>query len=119
MGQAKNRGPLEARIEAAKQSSIQSRDPVIESLRETLEIPARIKFLGYRVKVDSANQFLATVADGARHYVETPETATVFHGFDEASAMTQAEQGEVVVAVFDFGAKLLVANVPVGETAAD
>lgn len=119
MGQAKNRGPLEARVEAAKQSSIQSRDPVIESLRETLEIPARIKFLGYRVKLDSANQFLVTVVDGARNYVETPETATVFHGFDEATAMMLAEQGEVVVAVFDFGAKLLVANVPVGETAAD
>lgn len=119
MGQAKNRGPLEARIEAAKQSSIQNNDPVIESLRETLEIPERIKFLGYRVKVDSANQFLVTVADGARNYVETPETATVFRGFDEATAMTQAERGEVVVAVFDFGAKLLVANVPIGETEAE
>lgn len=119
MGQAKNRGPLEARVEAAKQSSIQSRDPVIESLRATLEIPERIKFMGYRVKVDSANRFLATDADGTRRYAETPETATVFHGFDEATAMVQAGQGEVVVAVFDFGAKLLVANVPTDKAMAD
>ena len=107
MGQAKNRGPLEARIEAA----IQSKDHRIESLRETLSIPERIKFCGYRVKVDEANEFLGP-DNGESRYVDSPEKALSFKAFDEAKELARAEQGEVVVAMFDFGAKLLVANVP-------
>ena len=108
MGQAKNRGPLEARIEAA----LQSKDQRIESLREVLGIPERVKFCGYLVKVDEANEFLGAIDNGVYGFVGAPESAISFDTFDEAQKLIRAGQGEVVVALFDFGAKLLVANVP-------
>ena len=107
MGQARNRGPLEARIDAA----VQSKDQRIESLRETLGIPERIKFCGYRVKVDEADEFLGP-ENAENRYVDSPEKALSFKVFDEAKNQARSEQGEVVVAMFDFGAKLLVAHVP-------
>ena len=108
MGQAKNRGPLEARIEAA----LKSRDLRIESLRDLLGIPEQVNFCGYLVKVDQADQFLSAINDGKYDYIAAPESALSFSSFDDAQKLTRAEQGEVVVALFDFGSKLIVANVP-------
>ena len=113
MGEARNRGPLEARVESA----IKSRDLRLESLRETLGIPDSVKFGGYLVKIDDRDDgFLGHSNNGSRVYVGSPEQAIQFRTFDEANAQVQVEQGEVVVALFDFGAKLVVANVPADVT---
>ena len=108
MGQAKHRGSLEARVETA----IKAKDHRIEALRETLAIPERIKFCGYLVKVDETDEFLATIHNGIYGYVGNPETALRLNDFDEAWKLARDEHGEVVVALFDFGAKLVVANMP-------
>jgi len=108
MGQAKNRGPLEARIEAA----LQAKDQRIESLREVLGIPERVKFCGYLVKVDEADEFLGAINGDVYSYVGAPESALSFGTFDEARELARDDQGEVVVALFDFGAKVIVVNVP-------
>lgn len=107
MGQAKNRGPLELRIEAA----LQTKDHRIESLRTLLGIPEAVAFGGYLVKVDQADDFLATIDNGSYCFVESPQNALSFDAFDDARELARAEQGEVVVALFDFGSKLIVANV--------
>lgn len=108
MGQAKNRGPLAARIEAAEQL----KDRRIESLREILGIPERVAFSGYLVKVDRCDEFLGAINDGAYAFVDAPESAVSFAAYDDARKLARAEQGEVVVALFDFGAKVIVVNVP-------
>lgn len=107
MGEAKNRGPLEARIETA----IQAKDSRIEKLRKDLGIPERVEFCGYLVKVDTADQFLGAIDDGAYSFVTSPEQAFSYGVFDDAFELARPDQGEVVVALFDFGKKLIVANV--------
>lgn len=108
MGQAKQRGSLEERIEMAGKHH----DERIGALRETLGIPDAVKFGGYLVKVDAGDEFISAISDVQRAYSSSPEEAKVFAAFDEAIAVADGARGEVVVALFDFGAKLLVANVP-------
>jgi hypothetical protein len=107
MGQAKNRGSLEARINAA----VQTKDYRIESLRKILGIPERVMFNGYLVKVDQTDEFLGAINNGVYGFVGAPENALSFNAFDDARNLARAEQGEIVVALFDFGSKLIVANV--------
>lgn len=107
MGQAKNRGSLEARIEAA----IKSKDPRIDKLRADLGIPDSIRFKGYLLKVDDQDEFVADVSDGVYGFAASPEQALQFQTFDQARELARAEHGEVVVALFDFGSKLVVAHV--------
>jgi len=114
MGQARNRGSLEARIEAAAQL----KDQRIESLRELLGIPERVAFNGYLVKIDRSDEFLGAINDdGSYAFVGAPESAVRFAAFDDARTLARAEQGEVVVALFDFGSKVIVVNVPDEPTA--
>ena len=107
MGQAKSRGSLEERIEAA----IKLKDPRIEKLRADLSIPEKVMFSGYLIKVDDQDKFVADVSDGIYGFASSPEQALQFQTFDQARDLTRAEHGEVVVALFDFGRKLVVAHV--------
>ena len=59
MGQAKQRGSLEERIELASSG----RDERIGALRETLGIPDAVKFGGYLVKVDDGDEFVSALGD--------------------------------------------------------
>ena len=107
MGQAKQRGSLEERIELASAG----RDERVGALRETLGIPDAVKFGGYLVKVDDGDEFVSALGD-QRAYASSPDEAKVFGAFDEAIAVADSARGEVVVALFDFGAKVIVVNVP-------
>lgn len=107
MGQAKNRGSLEERVEAA----IKSKDPRLEKLRADLGIPERVTFSGYLLKVDDQDKFVSDVSDGIYGFATSPEQALQFQTFDQARDLARAEHNEVVVALFDFGSKLLVAHV--------
>ena len=107
MGQAKQRGSLEERIELASHG----RDERVGALRETLGIPDAVKFGGYLVKVDDGDEFVSALGD-QRSYASSPDEAKVFGAFDEAIAVADSARGEVVVALFDFGAKVIVVNVP-------
>ena len=68
MGQAKQRGSLEERIELASHS----RDERVGALRETLGIPDAVKFGGYLVKVDAGDEFVSALGD-KRAYASSPD----------------------------------------------
>lgn len=110
MGQAKNRGPLAARIEAAaqlKDQRIEYRCANCSAFPKALPSAAI-----WSRSIAPTSFFGAINDDGAYAFVGAPESAVRFAAFDDARKLARAEQGEVVVALFDFAAKVIVVNVP-------
>lgn len=73
--------------------------------------PSRSIFAVIWSRLIRQTNFLSAINDGKYDYIAAPESALSFSS-DDAQKLTRAEQGEVVVALFDFGSKLIVANVP-------
>ena len=107
MGQANSRGSLETRISAA----LASKDPRLEKLRADLGLPEKVQFGGYLVKVDDQDEFLGDINNGIYGFVASPEQALQFESFDDANDKARSAQNEVVVTLFEFGSKLVVAHV--------
>ena len=107
MGQAKNGVPVESHINSVASST----DPRLAKLRADLGLPAKVPFSGYLVKVNDQDEFLGDISNGTHGFVASPEQALRFESFDDANSKARLEQSEVVVALFEFGNKLIVAHV--------
>ena len=106
-GPSKKGGSVESRIE----SVVFSNDTRLAKLRADLDLPDKVQFGGYLLKVDDQDEFLGDISNGVYGFVTSPEQALQFNSFDDANLKARPEQREVVVALFEFGSKLIVAHV--------
>ena len=107
MGQGKHGDSVESHIESVASSN----DSRLAKLRADLGLPDKVQFGGYLVKVNDQDEFLGDISNGVHGFVASPEQALPFESFDDANSKARPEQREVVVALFEFGRKLIVAHV--------
>ena len=83
-GPSKKGGSVESRIE----SVVFSNDTRLAKLRADLDLPDKVQFGGYLLKVDDQDEFLGDISNGVYGFVTSPEQALQFNSFDDANLLT-------------------------------
>ncbi|MBC7198382.1 MAG: hypothetical protein H5U32_03935 [Pseudomonas balearica] len=121
MGQAKNRGSLEQRIEQAKAERAELAEKLglekrtIGEIKSDLGLPEDARFHGYAVHNPEKDDFLSIYSDTkdaiTKQWVNSPAGAKCFEDFVDAYKLARADHGEIVVGVFETDYQWLVADV--------
>lgn len=119
MGQAKQRGTAEQRVDQANakteaQAEAEGLHPIsVDQLREDNNVPADAKFVGFVVWLRERDEFLVhleeTVASTARAYGKFVDAAVLFSTWHDAFSHAKASKHPAIVAVaFDVGNQIMV-----------
>lgn len=121
MGQAKNRGTREQRIDQARaeREELASRlgleQRSIGEIKGELGLPDRARFHGYAVHEPAKDEFLFSFTDTndaiTRQWIGDPGLAKCFADFSDAYRLVRLDRGEIVVGVFETETQYFVADV--------
>ena len=121
MGQAKNRGTLEQRIQQSKARTEQLAEQLgleqrsLADIKADLGIPEDAAFHGYAVHIPEADEFLMNHVDNrdstTRQWAKRPELAKCFEQFADSYRLCRPDRGEIVVGVFETESQYFVAEV--------
>lgn len=118
MGQAKNRGSKEQRIQEATKRKEQSREKHAEILREAIEemnLPPSTEFCGFVVHFTDTDEFLAGLQSNRdmthRQISKIPDLAKRYDDYESAAADAAQCKGRTTIAhLFDVGSQYVVAG---------
>jgi len=88
MGQAKQRGSLQERMEQAQQQKLDGERITIEEAKRRLDLPDNAEFLGYVIHLYDQDEFVGKIEENDvainRVYVKIPDLAQIFDSVEEA-----------------------------------
>lgn len=88
MGQAKQRGSLQERIEKAQKERLSGQHIAIEEAKQRLELTETAEFLGYVIHLYDQDEFLGNVEETTlginRIYVKIPDHAKIYESAEDA-----------------------------------
>jgi hypothetical protein len=108
MGQAKQRGTRDHRIEHA----LGFKEMPLSELRKLYGLREDAVFLGYAIHIEKSDEFLAvfeiTEEMTKRAWAKTPELALRFESVTEAHDASKACKGSIIVGMWDTGEQIFV-----------